>query len=281
MPIRANSPPTWTTSSSSAVMLTRTPATGDGISVSTLSVETSTSGSSTPTESPIFFSQRVTVPSVTDSPSSGIKTGVVSPAEADGWAGSDTARGSGSVSGAGWACGAGSALPEPEASGSGWAGFWSPPLSDVSPMMASSPPTSTVSSSWAMILVSTPAAGEGISVSTLSVDTSTRGSSISTVSPSCLSQRVTVPSVTLSPSAGIWTEKAISVDSSIGRRSAQADLWLTTQSYTGCGTQVDVETYPVTAARPPRIQGAAPSGSNGDRAALATVWPLVGEASPR
>jgi hypothetical protein len=32
-----------------------------------------------------------------------------------------------------------------------------------------------------------------------------------------LSQRVTVPSVTLSPSAGICTEKAISVDSSIGR----------------------------------------------------------------
>jgi hypothetical protein len=29
------------------------------------------------------------------------------------------------------------------------------------------------------------------------------------VSPSCFSQRVTVPSVTLSPSAGICTEKAI------------------------------------------------------------------------
>ena len=48
-----------------------TPATGDGISVSTLSVETSSSGSSTSTRSPTFFSQRVTVPSVTLSPSAG------------------------------------------------------------------------------------------------------------------------------------------------------------------------------------------------------------------
>ena len=44
--------------------------------------------------------------------------------------------------------------------------------------------------------------GDGISVSTLSVETSSRGSSTSTRSPSCLSQRVTVPSVTLSPSRG-------------------------------------------------------------------------------
>ena len=47
------------------------PATGDGISVSTLSVETSSNGSSTSTRSPTFLSQRVTVPSVTLSPSAG------------------------------------------------------------------------------------------------------------------------------------------------------------------------------------------------------------------
>jgi hypothetical protein len=41
---------------------------GEGISVSTLSVETSSSGSSTATVSPTCLSQRVTVPSVTDSP---------------------------------------------------------------------------------------------------------------------------------------------------------------------------------------------------------------------
>jgi hypothetical protein len=48
-------------------------------------------------------------------------------------------------------------------------------------------------------------------VSTLSVDTSRSGSSIATMSPSFLSQRVTVPSVTDSPSAGIVTENVILV----------------------------------------------------------------------
>ncbi len=49
-------------------------------------------------------------------------------------------------------------------------------------------------------------AGDGISVSTLSVETSSSGSSAVTCSPSFFSQRVTVPSVTLSPSWGITTE---------------------------------------------------------------------------
>lgn len=227
---RANSPPTGTVVSSSAVMLISTPATGEGISVSTLSVDTSTSASSTWTESPTFLSQRVTVPSATDSPSSGINTGVAAPPPEPCWAGA----------GSGWACGCGSGWASGCAGaadcgcGSGWlgagaAGCESPPgapPSEASPMTASSPPTSTVSSSWATILVSTPAAGDGISVSTLSVDTSTSGSSSSTVSPSCLSQRVTVPSVTLSPSAGIWTEKAISFDSSIARGSGRVDQLL-------------------------------------------------------
>ena len=55
------------------------------------------------------------------------------------------------------------------------------------------------------IAVITPATGEGISVSTLSVETSNRASSTATVSPTCFNQRVTVPSVTDSPSAGIVT----------------------------------------------------------------------------
>ena len=58
-----------------------TPATGEGISVSTLSVETSSSASSTATLSPTFFNQRVTVPSVTDSPRAGIVTTVPDPFE--------------------------------------------------------------------------------------------------------------------------------------------------------------------------------------------------------
>ena len=69
-----------------------------------------------------------------------------------------------------------------------------------------SAPTSTVSSSWTRISSITPLTGDGISVSTLSVEISSSPSSASTVSPTFLSQRVTVPSVTLSPSAGRTTE---------------------------------------------------------------------------
>ena len=72
-------------------------------------------------------------------------------------------------------------------------------------MTASSAPTGATSSSATLISSTVPATGDGISVSTLSVDTSSRGSSTSTVSPTCLSQRVTVPSVTDSPRAGILT----------------------------------------------------------------------------
>src|SRR5699024_2314981 len=75
-PIRAISAPMSTVSSSSTRILVRTPATGDGISVSTLSVETSRSGSSTSTVSPTFFNHWVTVPSVTLSPRSGMETDV-------------------------------------------------------------------------------------------------------------------------------------------------------------------------------------------------------------
>src|SRR6185369_10224962 len=73
------------------------------------------------------------------------------------------------------------------------------------PITASTAPTSAVSSSCTLISRTVPATGDGISVSTLSVETSSSGSSASTVSPTCLSQRVMVPSVTLSPSAGILT----------------------------------------------------------------------------
>jgi hypothetical protein len=81
-------------------------------------------------------------------------------------------------------------------------------------MTASWAPTSTVSSSATVMLVSTPEAGEGISVSTLSVDTSRSGSSVSTCSPSFFNQRVTVPSVTLSPSWGMVTETGMALSDS-------------------------------------------------------------------
>ena len=73
----------------------------------------------------------------------------------------------------------------------------------ASPMRASTVPTSTVSPSCTRISLSNPAAGDGTSESTLSVETSKRGSFSATWSPTCLNQRVMVPSVTVSPSWGI------------------------------------------------------------------------------
>jgi hypothetical protein len=53
--------------------------------------------------------------------------------------------------------------------------------------------------------VSVPAAGDGTSVSTLSVEISNSGSSWATSSPSCFSHFRIVPSMTVSPSWGILT----------------------------------------------------------------------------
>ena len=71
-PINPRRAPTGTVVSTATSIARRVPATGEGISVSTLSVETSSSASSTATESPMFFNQRVTVPSETLSPRAGI-----------------------------------------------------------------------------------------------------------------------------------------------------------------------------------------------------------------
>src|SRR5205807_229286 len=58
---------------------TRVPDTGEGTSTSTLSVVTSTSGSSRVTLSPACLSHLDTVPSVTDSPRAGSSTGTPGP----------------------------------------------------------------------------------------------------------------------------------------------------------------------------------------------------------
>ena len=205
-PMRAMTDPTSTVSSSSARTSTKVPATGDGISVSTLSVDTSNSGSSTSTSSPTFLSHWVMVPSVTDSPSSGISTSVappeVEPLEPESEDFCDCSPSEELFS-------SGSESPASESEDS------DAPLSSLlvsspsSPISAMTSPTSTVSSSSAIIFVNTPATGEGISVSTLSVETSRSGSSTATVSPTCLSHVVTVPSVTDSPSSGISTENAM------------------------------------------------------------------------
>ena len=109
--------PTATVESTGTSIERRTPAAGDGISVSTLSVETSSSASSTATESPTFFNQRVTVPSVTLSPNAGITTGVAFPLGCGTGAG---AAGAAAI-GAG-AAGAGVAATGAAATGAGAAG---------------------------------------------------------------------------------------------------------------------------------------------------------------
>ena len=214
MEIRAISAPTSTVASVSAAIAASVPDTGAGISVSTLSVEISTSGSSASTASPTDFNQRVMTPSVTLSPSAGRTTetsepldtgsgmagpGVAGPGVAgSGVAGSEGAASAGAAGSAGVSATTGSDGSDGSLEGTAAA-------SSGSPMTASTPPTSTVSSSVASMLSSTPDAGAGISVSTLSVETSRSGSSAATVSPTAFNHRVIVPSVTLSPSCGMVT----------------------------------------------------------------------------
>ena len=69
--------------------------------------------------------------------------------------------------------------------------------------------TGTVSPSLTRISDTTPAAGDGISASTLSVEISNSGSSRSTFSPTFLIQRTIVPSAIDSPICGITTSVAI------------------------------------------------------------------------
>src|SRR5215831_17429034 len=69
----------------------------------------------------------------------------------------------------------------------------------------------TVSPSLTRISFSTPADGEGISASTLSVEISKSGSSRSTLSPGFFNHLVIVPSKMLSPIWGITTSAAITI----------------------------------------------------------------------
>src|SRR6202453_1099818 len=87
-----------------------TPAAGEGISASTLSVEISKRGSSCCTASPGFFSHLVMVPSKIDSPIWGMITSVRAGATVPaGAAGAEGAAAAGAATGAGAAAGAGEA----------------------------------------------------------------------------------------------------------------------------------------------------------------------------
>ena len=78
--------------------------------------------------------------------------------------------------------------------------------------------TGTVSPASARTSARTPPAGDGTSASTLSVDTSNSGSSLSTRSPTRLFHRTMVPSAMDSPSCGMSTSIAIGWSQSGGRK---------------------------------------------------------------
>src|SRR5713101_1817051 len=102
----------------------------------------------------------------------------------------------GTAAALGWAAGAGAAAAAPSES--------------ITPTIVW---IGTVCPSPTLISLSTPAAGAGISASTLSVEISNSGSSRSTLSPGFFSHLVMVPSKMLSPIWGMTTSIAMGLSS--------------------------------------------------------------------
>src|SRR5579884_2276842 len=103
------------------------------------------------------------------------------------------------ATGAGAAAGASTFAGGAAGADTGAAAPASPPITPTTVLICTVCPAGT------LISVSTPAAGDGISASTLSVEISKRGSSRCTVSPTCLSHFVMVPSKMDSPIWGMMT----------------------------------------------------------------------------
>src|SRR5690606_15814662 len=142
----------------------------------------STSGSSAFTASPAFLSQFPTVASVTLSPSSGTRDSSVEAADLHSLAGTPVDRDRCAHGAA-----AGADLPSLHEAA---AAALSP-----SEIAARSAPTATVAPCSPLISPRTPADGAGTSSVTLSVSSSTSGSSASTPSPGLLNHFPTVASV--------------------------------------------------------------------------------------
>ena len=163
------------------------PSYGLGISESTLSVDTSNSGSSNATSSPTAFNQVPIVPSVTDSPSFGMVISKTSPVadEARSAASSVVGPSDPPTDGA-----EGSLSDRPPAAATPCAAEGSRfgTVAPFPPIRMIAAPTETVSPSCARTSRTTPSYELGTSVSTLSVDTSNSGSSNSTSSPTCLEE---------------------------------------------------------------------------------------------
>jgi hypothetical protein len=121
-----------------------------------------------------------------------------------GAAGAATGAGAGAGGAAGAGVGAGAAAAAGAGAGASAAGAEAV-ASPASPIFATTVLIGTVVPSATMISRRTPAAGAGISASTLSVEISKRGSSRLTASPTFFSQRVSVPSAIDSPICGMIT----------------------------------------------------------------------------
>ena len=126
-----------------------------------------------------------------------------------GAAGTGAGVGGGGGAGAGAAFGAAAGARVGAAAGAAA----TPTLSPASAMTPMTLSTATVlPASW-RILASVPAAGEGTSASTLSVEISSSGSSLPTCCPSLLNHLTIVPSVIDSPICGITTLTGIGLPS--------------------------------------------------------------------
>src|SRR2546422_3881330 len=108
----------------------------------------------------------------------------------------------GTAAALGWAAGEGASV----FAGAGTGAAAAAPSESITPTMVW---IGTVCPSPTLISFSTPAEGEGISASTLSVEISNSGSSRSTLSPGFFSHLVIVPSKMLSPIWGITMSTAI------------------------------------------------------------------------
>jgi|SRR6202035_1751008 len=86
-----------------------------------------------------------------------------------------------------------------------------PPPPPLTAILANGVPTSTVVSTGTRISASTPLAGDGTSVSILSVEMSQMVSSACTRSPTSNRQAMTVPSATDTPIWGIVTSTSVAV----------------------------------------------------------------------
>jgi len=145
-------------------------------------------------------------PGAAGAAATGATTGSDATAVTGGSGAAAAATGSGTIGGAGGAASSGVGAG---ASGAEAGGATSVPAGAIRAMTV---PTSTVSPSWTRICATTPSAGLGTSVSTLSVEISSSGSSRPIASPTCLSHFVTVPSDTDTPIWGITTSVCIPVD---------------------------------------------------------------------